>query len=86
MYSSLLNTENVIKGKMSLTKMGINFCYQQLYSALTMFRLVKECDEERLEDQLSQLAEELGEEICDDVVDESEDENSDDDFFENDDG
>ena len=85
MYSSLLNTENVIKGKMSLTKMGINFCYQQLYSALTMFRQVKECDEERLEDQLSQLAEELGEEICDDV-DKSEDENSDDDFFENDDG
>jgi hypothetical protein len=46
--------------------MGINFCYQQLYAALTMFRQVKECDEAHLEDHLIQLAEELGEEISED--------------------
>jgi hypothetical protein len=59
--------------------------HQFLLPALTMFRQVKECDEERLVEQLSQLAEELGEEMSDDVVDESEGEDSDNDSSENDD-
>ena len=78
-YSSNSKSENVLKGRIALTKKGIDFCLDQLLYALKLFRQIKVCDDAHLEEQLQQLAQDFEEEISDQEENISDDESEDED-------